>query len=205
MQMPFAPIEVFYSYAEADAHWLEQLERHLSVFRREGYISTWHNRQIAAGSDWQVELDRYLNTASLILLLISPDFLASGYQYGMELQRAMERHEEHKACVIPILLRPCNWEGAPFEKLQMLPRNGMPLSMWRNRDAGFAEVAKEIRTILQTLGSLPFSTRAPERSLWNVPYRRNPYFTGRDELLISWIGILLHQGRQMIVKAAAWR
>src|SRR2546429_4875888 len=101
METLFAPIEVFYSFAEVDAPLLEQLERHLSVLRHEGYISTWHKRQIVAGSDWQVELDRHLNTASLILLLISPDFLASDYQYGVELQRAMERHDENEAYVIP--------------------------------------------------------------------------------------------------------
>jgi hypothetical protein len=117
MEMPFVPVEVCYSFAEVDAPLLEQLERHLSVLRQEGSISTWHKRQIAAGSDWQKELDRHFNTASLILLLISPDFLASDYQYGIELQRAMQRYDANEACVIPILLRPCDWQGAPFEKL----------------------------------------------------------------------------------------
>ena len=97
MEMQFAPVEVFYSFAEADAPLLEQLERHLSLLRREGLISTWHKRQIVAGSDWQSKVDHHLNTASLILLLISPDFLASDYQYGVELQRAMERHDENEA------------------------------------------------------------------------------------------------------------
>jgi hypothetical protein len=52
MGTPFASVEVFYSFAEADAPLLEQLERHLSVLRHEEYISTWHKRQIVAGSDW---------------------------------------------------------------------------------------------------------------------------------------------------------
>jgi TIR domain len=108
MEMPFAPVEMFYSCSDSpvDAPLLEQLEHHLSVLRQEGLIATWHKRQIVAGSDWQVELDRHLSTASLILLLISPDFLASDYQYGVELQRAIQRHDENDACVIPILLRP---------------------------------------------------------------------------------------------------
>jgi tetratricopeptide (TPR) repeat protein len=182
METQLTPVEVFYSFAEADAPLLEQLERHLSVLRHEEYISTWHKRQIAAGSDWRVELDRHLNAASLILLLISPDFLASDYLYGVGLQRAMERHDENEACVIPILLRPCDWKGTPFEKLQVIPRNGMPLTEWSNLDAGFTEVAQEIRATLQTLTSSPFSTPVFKRSLWNVPHRRNPYFTGRDEL-----------------------
>jgi tetratricopeptide (TPR) repeat protein len=179
MEMQFTPVEVFYSFAQADAPLVEQLEKHLSVLRREGIISTWHKRQIAAGSDWQMEIDRHLNTASLILLLISPDFLASDYQYGVELQRAMERHNANDACVIPILLRPCEWEGTPFGKLQAIPRNGTPLTLWRNRDAGFTEVTKEIRA---TLPSLSLSAPTTKHSLWNVPHQRNPYFTGRNDL-----------------------
>ena len=81
------PVEVFYSCAEADAPLLDRLENHLSVLRQEGLITTWHKRQIAAGEDWQRELDRRLRTASLVLVLISPDFLASDYLYGVELQQ----------------------------------------------------------------------------------------------------------------------
>jgi hypothetical protein len=175
METPFAPVEVFYSCSDSpvDAPLLEQLEHHLSVLRHERLIATWHKRQIVAGSDWRVELDSHLNTAFLILLLISPDFLASDYQYGVELQRAMERHDENEARVIPILLRPCDWKGTPFEKLQVVPRNGTPLTLWRNRDAGFTEVVKEIRTALQALLSLPFNMLASARSLWNVPYPRD--------------------------------
>ena len=73
MDMPFTPVEVFYSFAETDASLIEQLEHHLSLLRRRGVIAPWHKRQISAGSDWQAELDAHLNTASLILLLISPD------------------------------------------------------------------------------------------------------------------------------------
>jgi hypothetical protein len=63
MEKPLAPVEVFYSCSDslADAPLLEQLERHLSALQREGLISTWHKRQIVAGSVRQVELDRHLN------------------------------------------------------------------------------------------------------------------------------------------------
>ncbi len=128
MGTPFVPVEVFYSFADADASLLEQLEHHLSVLRHEGQITTWHKRQVTAGSDWQVELDQHLNTASLILLLISPDFLASDYQYGVELQRAVQRHDANEARVIPIALRACEWEGAPFQRFQVIPRNGKAIT-----------------------------------------------------------------------------
>lgn len=148
METPFAPVEVFYSFAEADAPLLEQLENHLSVLRHEEYISTWHKRQIVAGSNWQVELDRHLNTASLILLLISSDFLASDYCYGTEMRRALQRHEAKEALVIPILLRSCHWQSAPFAALQVLPTGAKPITMWRDRDAAWTDVVTGIRRIL---------------------------------------------------------
>jgi hypothetical protein len=184
MSTSFAPVEVFYSFAEVDAPLLKQVEQHLSMLRHAGLITTWNRRQIVAGSDWQVELDQHLNTASLILLLISPDFLASDYQYGVELQRAMQRHADNEAHVLPIVLRACDWKGAPFGRLQAVPRNGKPVTSWRNRDEAFAEIAKEIRVALETMQRLTLST--PPTALpkiWQIPYQRNPVFTGRDDLL----------------------
>ncbi len=148
METPFTPVEVFYSFAEADVSLLEQLERHLSALQREGAIATWHKRQVVAESTWHVELDRHLNTASLILLLVSSDFLASDYCYGTEMRRALQRHEAHEAQVIPILLRSCNWQRAPFAALQVLPTGAKPITMWHDRDAAWTNVVMGIRRLL---------------------------------------------------------
>jgi internalin A len=75
------------------------------------------------GTDWTRELDRNLNTASIILLLVSADFLASDYLYSIEMTRAMERHRAHDARVIPIILRHAEWENTPFGGLQPLPQD----------------------------------------------------------------------------------
>src|SRR5258707_8645015 len=115
------PVEVFYSYAHEDASLRDTLEKHLSLLHRQGLIFQWHDRQIAAGTDWAQALDIHLERASVILLLISADFLASDYCYGIEVKRALERHQANEARVIPILLRPTDWSGAPFAHLQALP------------------------------------------------------------------------------------
>src|SRR6266487_3695826 len=133
------PIEVFCSYAHKDEPQLQKLETHLNVLKRQGLISTWHDRHIVPGMDWAYAIDTHLSTASVILLLISPDFLASDYCYGIELQRALERHRANEARVIPILLRPVDWKGAPFAHLQMLPTDARPITTWRNRDEAFAD------------------------------------------------------------------
>src|SRR6516162_5075560 len=133
-----APIEVFYSYAHEDEALRHELNKHLSILQRLGLISSWHDRQIVAGTDWAKAIDSHLETASLILLLVSSDFLASNYCYGVEMKRALERHQANEAQVIPIVLRPVSWEGAPFEHLQALPTDGKAVTTWSNQDEAFA-------------------------------------------------------------------
>src|SRR5947207_1964956 len=179
-----APIEVFYSYAHEDKALRLQLEKHLSILQRLGLISSWHDRQIVPGMDWAETIDTHLEMASLILLLISADFLASDYCYGIEMKRALERHQTKEARVIPILLRPVVWKGAPFEHLQVLPTNARPTTVWLDQDEAFADIATGIRRAIEDL--LLLSVSAPPivlPSVWNIPYPRNPFFTGRDKLL----------------------
>lgn len=144
-------------------------------------MTTWQKRHLAPGTDWQRELDHHLNTAALILLLVSSDFLASDYCYGIEMQRALQRHEANEVRVIPLLLRPVDWQQTPFGKLTVLPRNEKPITAWRNRDAAFTDIVQGIKAVLERLQHLP--PVSPSGGVWNVPYRRNPYFTGRDDLL----------------------
>src|SRR5438067_2417301 len=72
-----APIELFYSYAHADEPLRKELEKHLSLLKRQGYLAGWHDRDISAGTEWQQEINTHLNTACIILLLVSPDFMTS--------------------------------------------------------------------------------------------------------------------------------
>src|SRR5690348_1468229 len=97
MSQSTTPIEVFCSYAPVDESWCLELEKHLSLLRRQRIIATWHLRDIAPGTDWTKAIDEHLGAASVILLLISPDFIASDYCYGVELKRALERHEANEA------------------------------------------------------------------------------------------------------------
>ena len=78
-------VEVFCSYAHADEAWRQKLETHLSLLKRQGLISLWHDRLIVPGTDWAHAIDLHLETASVILLLVSANFLASDYCYGIEM------------------------------------------------------------------------------------------------------------------------
>jgi internalin A len=137
---------VFFSYSHRDEALRDELEVHLKLLQRQGVISAWHDRKILPGNEWDREIDRRLGAANIILLLVSSDFIASEYCWGNEVRRAMERHTAGEAIVIPVLLRACDWEKAPFGKLQGLPKNVKPVTSWKNRDAAWTDIAKGIRT-----------------------------------------------------------
>ncbi len=144
-------IKVLYSYAHAGEELREQLEKHLAILKWQGVITDWHDRKIGAGREWEGEIDEHLNAAHVILLLISSDFVASDYCYDVEMQRAMERHEAGEARVIPVILRPVDWQAAPFGRLLALPTDGEAVTEWDNQDAAFRDIAKGIRKVVEEL------------------------------------------------------
>lgn len=84
---------LFFSYSHKDEDLRDELEVHLSGLKRQGLVDVWHDRRIDAGENWSQKIGEHLEQAELILLLVSPDFIASEYCYGVELERALERHE----------------------------------------------------------------------------------------------------------------
>lgn len=145
------PYEVFVSYSHVDEALRDELEAHLSPLSRSGQVSLWHDRRIIPGGDWATEIDEHIESAHVILLLVSPSFIASEYCYGVEMRRAMERHNHKDAIVIPVIVRPCLWDELPFAKLQALPRDGLAITSWTNRDEGYVTVAKGVRRAIQGL------------------------------------------------------
>src|SRR5260370_18759401 len=139
-------IPIFCCYAHEDEALLNKLKAQLKPLQREGLIDTWHDRDISAGSEWEIAIHEQLDAAQIILLLVSPDFMNSDYCYSVEMKRALERHVQKEACVIPIILRPVYWQGAPFSKLQMLPTDAKPVTTWHNQDEAFLNITRGIRT-----------------------------------------------------------
>lgn len=121
------------------------LETHLVLVRRQGFIASWHDRRIIAGQVWKSQIDRHLDEADIILLLVSADFLASDYCYEVEMQRVLVRHKSGHACVIPVIIRSVEWSGAPFAMLQALPKDARPVARWEDPDEAWTDVARSLR------------------------------------------------------------
>jgi hypothetical protein len=158
------PPTLFFSYSHVDESLRDQLEVHLSALKRQGLIAAFHDRRITAGSDLGKSIDTDLNSAEVILLLVSPDFIASDFCYDREMMRAMERHETGEARVIPVILRPCDWHDLPFGKLLGVPRDGKAITTWTNADEAFQDVVRSIKGALQELGQRKTSAAAGKQT-----------------------------------------
>ncbi|WP_437581085.1 TIR domain-containing protein [Sorangium sp. So ce887] len=144
-------IRLFFSYSHKDEALRDELETHLALLEREGLLQSWHDRRIAAGDAWAGQIDKNLDDAEVILLLVSADFLASDYCFDKEMRRALERHDAGQARVIPVLLRPTDWHSAPFARLQALPKEARPVTLWQDRDEAWTGVAIGIRRAIEAL------------------------------------------------------
>ena len=121
------------------------------MLKRQGIIATWHDRRIIAGEPVDPVISEQLEEADIMLLLVSPYFLASDYCYDIEMQRALERHEAGTARVIPVILHPCDWQHALFGKLRATPPDGKPISTFANQHEAFLAVTKDIRKAAEEL------------------------------------------------------
>src|SRR5438045_3816694 len=140
-------IEIFLCYAQKDEPLCKELVIYLGVLKQQRFFDLWYDREISAGTEYEREMDIHLNTAQIILLLVSQYFMNSNYCYLNQMQRAIERHERGEAIVIPVILRPVFFQRAPFAKLMPLPANKKPItdSSWHTLDDALFDVAEGIR------------------------------------------------------------
>jgi len=141
-------VKLFISYSHRDERYFNQLIIRLVVLYREGVIAQWHDRMIRPGADWRKAIDYNLDSADCVLLLVSPDFIASDYCYGIEMKKALRRHLEEGVPVIPVIVRPAEWRRTPLGDLKAIPKDGRAITEWSNRDRAWLEVAKALRLAL---------------------------------------------------------
>jgi GTPase SAR1 family protein len=143
-------LRVFTSYSKADKEHRNRLNKHLSPFLRDGSITTWDDSELLPGDEWDKRIRHELATADVVLLLVSSDYLATEYVWK-EIAIALERHEQGKAVVVPIIVRPCAWTDAPFARFNALPEKGKPITKWDNPDEAWTTVVEQIQLFAKKL------------------------------------------------------
>lgn len=139
--------KLFFSYSHRDEDLRDELQIHLTALQRQGVLDTWHDRRIEAGDDFAKTISEHLDSADIILLLISPYFISSNYCFEIEMQHAIAKHEQKQAVVIPVIAHPCDWHNLPFGHLLATPKDGKPISKFPNIHDGFLEVTLAVKSV----------------------------------------------------------
>jgi hypothetical protein len=145
---PGRPVTIYLSYAQKDEELKQEFEDYLVILQQNGLISDWVERLVRRGTDWSQVIDPRLLNTDIVLLLISPALVASGYCSGAEVREAFKRSETGKTRVIPILLHRVNLAGSPFEMIVCLPRTG-PVSSWPDRTQAWWDIDRDIRHVIE--------------------------------------------------------
>jgi TIR domain len=163
-------VNVVCCYAHEDEKLLNQLKTHLMPLVRQDLIAVWHDRNISAGAEWEAVIHERLEDAQIILLLISSDFMASDYCYRVEMSHALALHQQRKARVIPIILRPVHWQESPIGVLQALPIDGRPVTdgRWGNQDLAFLSVVRGVREVIRQFTDRGESHHSSELETYKV-------------------------------------
>ena len=169
--------KIFFSYSHADTKLYKQLRKHFAALERATLVQCFADRQILPGDEWDHVIKQALDECDLVLLLVSPDFIASQYCYEEEVQRALERNrtDPNQCRIVPVFLRPCDFKHTAFSRFQGVPRSGA-ITTFRNRDIAFKEVATFVRELAERgakgtlLAEPPRSARPESRALAFLPH-----------------------------------
>ena len=153
-----------FSYSHVDEALRNELEKHLSPLKRAGKITTWHDRRIVPGQEFERQIDQYFSEADIILLLISSDFIASDYCYEVEMTNALTRHKRGEAVVIPVILRECAWHQLPFGSILAATVDGKPITKFASHDEGYVQVVNAVSRAIADMDA-----RKPQQNMTIFP------------------------------------
>jgi hypothetical protein len=139
---------IFVSYSHKDEEQKNRIRTALGQLIEQHHISLWDDRQILPGSVWDAQITRKLEEADIFLILLSPDFLASA-QCRREAQNALELHRKDHRPLIPVLLRPCDFEATELAHFQALPTDARPITRWPDADLAYLDVCVGLRKLVQ--------------------------------------------------------
>jgi len=145
-----APLKIFISYSHKDETFKDELITMLAGLQRRGIVDAWQDRHIEAGDEWNKSIQDVMNHCDLALLLVSADYLASRFIQENEQPKLLQRREEMRLRVIPIIVRTCPWQSEPVLKdLQALPRDSKAVITFRKENGERDQVWTDIATVIE--------------------------------------------------------
>lgn len=104
--------KVFISYSHKDKAVYERLMVHLRPLIRDNQIQIWSDQDIQPGDRWERSIENALKQATVAILLISADFMASEYVSKVELPALLIDAKEKGTEIIPFFVKPVHLKNA---------------------------------------------------------------------------------------------
>jgi tetratricopeptide (TPR) repeat protein len=173
--------DFFISYTGADRRWAEWIAWHLEEAGYSTMLQAW---DFHAGGNFVIEMDTAIRQAERTIAVLSPDYFSSRFT-AAEWAAAFRRDPTgEQGRLLPIRVRPCEVEGL-FGQITSIDL--VDQSEQEAQTTLLAEVQRQRRKPVPAplFPSVPRPDRFPGTlpPIWNVPYPRNFYFTGREDLL----------------------
>ncbi|MBF2063972.1 MAG: hypothetical protein IGS39_06035 [Calothrix sp. C42_A2020_038] len=152
------PIKIFFAYSPSyqDEQLRQVLEKHLSQLENLDVVMVWYQHHYSENEKKSLEFDNlyHLQTADVIVLLVSSDFLAliqNRIDWNSEITKLQEKHLLGEVVTIPILLYQVHGWQKLLGNIAPLPKNGMPVKNWQNPDAALVDISQGIEATVVEL------------------------------------------------------
>jgi tetratricopeptide (TPR) repeat protein len=156
-------LKVFFCYPRADRKYRDNVERALSLLKRQRRISTFYDGVMTAGEEWEDRIIREIDSSDIVLLLLSDAFFDSRDCFQKEMRRAVRRHRDGKAIVVPVLVKPCDWKMGPLSRLNALPDGTKAIVEWRPQSKAYENIALRMRRLVEHFPQRGSGRRTPPR------------------------------------------
>lgn len=119
--------QIFISYSHKDPVWLERFQINLKPYLRGSEVLLWDDTKIEAGTDWKEEINKALDSATIAILLVSADFLASDFIARDELPFLLQAAKEKNVRIVSVAISSSAWETTPLKDIQWANKPDRPL------------------------------------------------------------------------------
>ncbi len=177
-------LNIFIAYAIKDTTAFKKLTTQMNLWLSHYPTLTCDHSGLSAGSQIAPSIEACLHKADIIILLISLDFFVSELYHEPEMQRVITHSGAGAARLIPVLLRPTEWNTTPLGQYSPLPSNREPISSWSNRDEALVNVSQGIRQVVEELIHQT-TTQIHSTFQHDPPYHLNAFFIDRDTILAT--------------------
>lgn len=168
-------LNFFISYSHLDMKYKEKLLTSLKPLEGSYNINVWHDGKILSGSDINKSIITALNNSNIILLLITPNYLASYYCMKVELSKSIKKMKKGECIVIPVIFQECTLtEAMPFFNLTRVPKDGKPICNFKPQMKGCVESTDLIKALIDE--TFPSSKKILRKSQKNNSHpNESPY------------------------------